>query len=656
MPLAMPAPTQAAAQPAAQPALQQTAQRGPTIGASLQRAFTIERSSVDREQRTVIVAFASERPVQRWWGSEVLRCVPGHVRIERLQQGAAALVNHDTDDHVGVVEEVMFGVDRVLRARLRFGHSARAQEIWADVVDGIRRNASVTYLIHDAAAIPGGADGEDVEGFIVTDWEPLEISIVSIPADPGVGVGRSAPPAAAQPPVTPAAAAAPQPQSAARAAAPVTTVESSMPANTDVNAGGNAAGAPVIDLVAERAQASAEGARAAREAAAAILAIGAQFRAQGGEALAAAAVAKGQSVDAFRADLMQHIATRPTATNDIGMTQGETQRYSLLRAIRAMVDRDWSGAGLEREASEAVARQRGVQPQHGGFFMPPEVQHRSMVAGTPAAGGNLVDTSLRAASFIELLRARARVVALGAQFLPGLVGNLAIPRMTAAATATWLATEATAATLSAPSIGQVAMAPRNIAAYTEISRQLLMQSTPAADALVSNDLARVLALGIDLAALNGSGAAGQPRGIINTAGIHAVAGTTLGYPGVVEFQTDLAGASALTETCAYLTTPSVAGLLMQRQRFTSTDSPLWSGSVLDGQVGGFRATSSTQVPAANMLFGDFSQIIIGEWGLLEIAMNPYANFQAAITGIRAIQSVDIAVRHASAFALATAIT
>ena len=91
-------------------------------------------------------------------------------------------------------------------------------------------------------------------------------------------------------------------------------------------------------------------------------------------------------------------------------------------------------------------------------------------------------------------------------------------------------------------------------------------------------------------------------------------------------------------------------------KFTSTASPIWEGNVLDGNVDGFRAMSSLQLPTANILFGDYSQVVIGEWGMLEIAMNPYANFAAAITGIRAIQTVDVGVRQAGAFSLAASVT
>jgi HK97 family phage major capsid protein len=173
---------------------------------------------------------------------------------------------------------------------------------------------------------------------------------------------------------------------------------------------------------------------------------------------------------------------------------------------------------------------------------------------------------------------------------------------------------------------------------------------------VLRDFSKVLALAVDLAALEGSGSAGQPTGISTTAGIGAVTGTSLAYAGVVEFQTDVAAGNALDMGSAYVTTPAVASLMLQRQRFSSTDTPLWTGNVLDGQMAGFRATTTTQLTAASMIFGDFSQVVIGEWGMFEIAMNPYANFPAGITGIRGMQTIDIGVRQAAAFSRATSIT
>ena len=365
----------------------------------------------------------------------------------------------------------------------------------------------------------------------------------------------------------------------------------------------------------------------------------------------------GHTVEQFLGEVQKRFNNRPLPTADLGLTPKEQQRYSVLRAIRAMVDRDWKGAGFELECSNEILKRGGLQASpNGGFMVPYDVQKRDLTAASPSGGGYLVATDNLGGSFIDLLRNRALVARFGATFLTGLQGNITIPKQTGAATAYWLSSESTAITESQQTLGQLALSPKHIGAMTELSRQIMMQSSPAADALVLNDLANVLALGIDTAALNGSGASGQPTGLLNTAGIGTVSGSSLGYAGIVEFQTDVAGSNALVGNCGYMTTPTVAGLLKQRQRFTSTDTPLWQGNILDGTIEGFKASSTLQMPSATMVFGDWSQIVIGEWGSLEIALNPYANFAAAITGIRAIQTCDVGVRIAGAFSVATSIT
>ena len=607
-------------------------------GTQLVRSFAVQRSAIDEAARTVELAFASETPYERFWGVEILDCTATAMRMGRLSSGGPVLCDHDTTDQVGVIESVQLGADRVARAIVRFGKSARAEEVFRDVVDGIRRNVSVGYQIHAAQLVETVGD---TDTYRVTDWEPYEVSLVSVPADASVGIGRSAQESplvavpAPVPPVNP-------PfikESTVTTAAPETTAA--------------APAAPAITSADVRAQVAAD-----RKQVQEILAIGEQFARFNGAALAKEAIEKGETVDQLRGKVMNAMtAAQTTQATNLDLSKGDQKRFSVFKAIRAITDKNWRGAEFELECHNEILKRTGLQEAiHGGFYVPMDVQKRDLTVAAPTGGGNLVATDLQASSFIDLLRARSRVAQLGATMLPGLVGNVAIPKLTGAATAYWLTNEATAITESQQTVGQLALAPKNLGAYTELSRQLMLQSTPAAEALVMNDLAKVLALAIDLAALEGTGASGQPTGISATAGIGSVVGTTLAYAGVVEFQTDTAAANALADGNAYLTTPTVAGLLMQRQRFASTDTPLWSGSVLDGQMSGYRASTTTQMTAASMVFGDFSQIIIGEWSMLEIALNPYANFTAAITGIRAIQSVDVGIRQAAAFSRATSIT
>lgn len=159
-------------------------------GTKCERTFHVSRSAIDEAARTVELAFSSEQPYERYWGIEILDHSNKSIRLDRLQKGGPLLCDHDTRDHVGVIESVQIGADRVGRAVVRFGKSARAEEIFQDVKDGIRCNVSVGYIIHKAQLVETG-DSAD-ETYRVSDWEPYEISLVSVPADASVGVGRSA--------------------------------------------------------------------------------------------------------------------------------------------------------------------------------------------------------------------------------------------------------------------------------------------------------------------------------------------------------------------------------------------------------------------------------------------------------------------------------
>lgn len=370
-------------------------------------------------------------------------------------------------------------------------------------------------------------------------------------------------------------------------------------------------------------------------------------------------------------EIIQKRAESTPKTTQIGLSSGETRRFSLARAIEACAAQNWTNAGLEAEASREVARKLNRNPDPNRFFVPWEIQargnltpvehlayammKRDLTAASAGAGGYLVET--QNIGFIELLRNKSVLFNMGARRLSGLQGNVAIPKQSATGSATWLANEAATVSEVNQTFVQVALAPKNVGGYTEISRQLLLQSNPSAEGIVMADLAAVVALDIDLKGLNGSGASGQPTGILNTAGIGSVTGTSLAYDDIVEFQTDVFAGNALTGQSGFVTTGAVAGLCKQRVKFSSTASPLWEGRLEEGVMDGYRAMASNQMPSATMLFGDFGLgVVVGEWGVLEMEVNPYANFQAGIVGVRAIASIDIAVRYPTAFSAAASIT
>ena len=157
-------------------------------GTTGERTFVVERDAIDKDARTAWFSIASERVYSRWWGEEILDHGKESIRTERLDSGANFLVGHDTSDVVGVVDQWEISPEKKLRILVRFGRSARAEEIFQDVFDGIRRNTSVGYIIHDLRLEKSDAG---VNTYRVTDWEVLEGSLVAVPADPSVGQGRA---------------------------------------------------------------------------------------------------------------------------------------------------------------------------------------------------------------------------------------------------------------------------------------------------------------------------------------------------------------------------------------------------------------------------------------------------------------------------------
>jgi len=600
---------------------------------TVQRASTVDRAAISEDARTIELAFSSETPYERWWGIEVLDNNPTAVRLGRLTSGGPLLMDHDTRDQIGAVESVRIDADRVGRAVVRFGKSARAQEVWQDVQDGIRRNVSVGYAIHKATLVETSDTGLDT--YRVTDWEPLEISLVSVPADATVGIGRSAADGGDNPIQT-------------------LTPERTMPEITTTPA-------PVDMAAIERAAAD-KANQAATTRAADIIAIGEMFAKQGGEKKASEALRAGKSVEQFRADMLQHMATAPVPTAEIGLSKKEAQRFSFMRALNALAnpkDRQaQEAAAFERDCSEAYGAKLGRQAQ--GFFVPVEVQQRDMTVGTATAGGHTVATNLLAANFIDLLRNKMALTGLGAQFMGGLVGNIAIPRQTGGATAYWVA-ESGAPTESHAAFDQVAMSPKTVGAYSDISRKLLLQSSIDVEAFVRNDLATVLALAIDLAAINGQGASNEPKGVLKVSGIGSVAGGTNGlaptWGNIVDLESQVAVANADVGSMGYLTNAKVRGKLKTSSKVSGQNGFIWE----DGSVNGYNAVVSNQVPSnltkgsaagvcSAIVFGNWADLIVGQWGTLDLMVDPYSGSTSGTVRVVALQDVDIAVRNAVSFA------
>ena len=561
------------------------------------------------EERTYEFPFSSEFPVARYFGNEILSHEGESADLSRLNDGAPLLFNHNPERVIGVVERAYIdGNKRRGYARVRFSRNAFAQEILGDVKDGVLRNVSFGYSI-DKMEERGSGD------YVATAWSPYEISVVSIPADNTVGIGRSLVP-------TPdAASAAPSPD-------PLPPMENTAP-----------------DLAVVRAEAV----EAERTRISSINALCTKHRmADLGQQL----VESGRSIDEARAAVLDKLNVPQETVNmsaaEIGLSAQESRRFSFLRAINYLAnptDRSArEAAAFEIEASDAAAAKLGRQSR--GITIPQDVLRRDLNVGTASAGGNLVATDLDAGSFIDLLRNASALDQAGATVLTGLTGNVAIPRQSGAGTAYWVA-ESGAPTESQQTVDQVSLTPKTVAAFTDYSRRLMLQSSIDVENMIRNDLATVLALKIDLAGLYGTGSNSEPLGLKLTTGVGSedfAAGTPT-FAEVVALESDVATANALAGSPVYLMNAAMRGGLKTKAKDTGSGLFVMEGDL----VNGYRGVLSNQVASGDLWFGNFADLIIGYFSGLDLMVDPYTHSTSGTVRVVAMQDVDIAVRHPESF-------
>jgi HK97 family phage major capsid protein len=575
----------------------------------LNRIFDLDRSAIDADSRTVRLSFSSEEPVERWFGQEVLDHQPGSVRLDRMNGGAPLLLDHDLTDQIGRVENATIENGRG-SAVVRFSKSSRAEEIWQDVIDGIRTNISVGYRIHEM-----NVEGEkDSEIYRATDWQPHEVSIVSVPADTSVGIGRDL----------------------------VGDHE------TQIHTQGTVMTEQTIDIDAVKLEARTA---ALTEEKTRVGTINAMAKDAGYlRELADKAIEDGMPIDDFNKVALDRtkdeMKRQPTVMPDapvrsVDMSRTEREQYSLMRAIQAQASGDWSGAGLEREVSETIAQRHG--PSNGGFYLPIDMAWSRDLAASNS--GNIVGTDHMGSSFIDALRANMVTSQLGARVMTNLQGNVAIPALNAKTNVYWVA-EGAAPTEGAPTFRQVTLSPKNIAAYVDITRNLMIQSDPSVENIIRQDITNGVANALDTVALNGGGA-NEPSGVLQATGIGSVTLASAAAPTfgeIVDIETQISQDNALTGSLAYVTTPSMAGALKQ----TAKDAGSGRFVIESNEMNGYRVATTTNCPASTIIFGNWSDLIIGQFGAIEVLTERSASTGILTLGIHL--AVDVGVRHAESFA------
>lgn len=334
--------------------------------------------------------------------------------------------------------------------------------------------------------------------------------------------------------------------------------------------------------------------------------------------------------------------------------------YSLHNLLRFMADPTSKVGGYEREVSEELTRTAGRKPE--GLFVPMKALARALTVSTAggSTGGQTVATHLRANDMVELLRNRSVVINAGATVLTGLNGNVAIPRATNSSTAYWVA-ESGSPTESQPAFDQVPMSPKTVAAYTDISRKMILQSSLDISGFVASDLAATIGLAIDAAALTGTGSNNQPTGVFNQANVQTLSlgGSAPTWGDIVTMETMVAQENTDESAMAYAITPQLAGKLRGTfMNATYGAKPILEGPRADQRMNGRPTHVSNQLPHASastqhMIFGNWADLVVGQWGMLDLVIDPYTLGTSGGLRLVAMQDVDICVRHPKSFVVVT---
>jgi HK97 family phage major capsid protein len=354
--------------------------------------------------------------------------------------------------------------------------------------------------------------------------------------------------------------------------------------------------------------------------------------------------------------------------------QRDIERYSITRAVNALLDGQ-ALSGIEAEMHQEglkELREAGL-PRNGGNLVMPQlimtragIQTRDLTAtggSSGSEGGATIQTNV--GPIVERLRANLTLARLGATVMGGLSGNVAIPTFTANDAAV-VKTEIAAAAESSPTFAQATMSPKRVPVFLEVSRQLLLQGQ-AGEEMIRGDLAYQIAKYIETMGINGSGSSNEPYGILNASGVGSVAGGTNGlapsWDHIVDLESAVANADAATGRLAYLTNTKVRGKLKRTPIASNTAAAMiWDKQSPNSPLNEYLCEVSSLVPStltkgsssgacSAIIFGNFADALIGQWGGVEFLVNPYSRDTEGLVRINAWTFYDFLVRRAASFAV-----
>lgn len=640
------------------------------------RAATIEPGSIDAKNKTLRMSISSDVPYKRYdyWNDEeyyeVLDHSPSGMDESRLKAGLPILFNHDRNQHLG--RATSFSNDgHKCSVDVKFSESDFAQGKMRDAIAGVLPDTSVGYTVEDDGECIDAKDGIPVYRF---KWQIYEASLVTVPADISVGVGRQRDKPSGDPREISIAdkkenvdlSLENENKDSQQRENRTTEKQKAMPEQAELEK--NAPDIKVIEANTNQVQ---------LKRISDILDLAKHFadKGLGGRPidtsdLANEYIRSGKTCAEFQDAVVRgsnfkpaKIVTDNPDANKVGMDAKDLEKYSIVRAINCLASKRPLD-GVEKAAHDAHVKLTGRETEGIGFWIPQDVlsfnrggvseQVRALFTNVYNAAGAFVNTDLLAGSLIELLRNKLTVMRMGARSLSGLNGNVAIPLQSGGATASWLAENATIAE-STQTVGQLGLTPHRLGASTSYTYQLLAQSSVDVENFVREDLMRVLAIAKDLAAIAGTGVSGQPLGILNTTNLSTSVtfanAQTMLYSDALIFENNVAINNADMGKLGYLTTPTVRKNAKAIAEISAANSiPVWKNDM----VNGFTAFASNQVPTAtSVIFGNWDDLIIADWAGSQVIVDPYSLSLQGQVRVVMQQLCDNGLRHAKSFSVST---
>ncbi|MEM6602501.1 MAG: phage major capsid protein [Pseudomonadota bacterium] len=602
-------------------------------GGTRYRSYVIdnirERDDGGADNRTFDISFSSDTPYYIWGEYETLGHKDGECNLERLSDKAALLLDHNRWNQIGVVEKAWIE-DGKGRAVVRFSKNPGAEEIYQDVLDGIRTKVSVGYSIQEYELIK---EKDGIPEYRVTKWTPHEISIVSVPADTSVGTDRSY----------------------LSDNDKAKTEETSMPQKhspdpTAVKSATEPVPAAPSEVIVNDTSEVREIFKIAGEMKA--LDIANEYVQRTGEAA---------NILDFQTELLNQRFkdSKPIETNliseDIGLTNKERKRFSLMNCIRALKNPGSAtvqqAAAFEREVSEAAQQRAGYETE--GFFIPDDIiGERTLTAA--GEGAKVIDDVLMMGNMIGLLRNNSAILPY-CTFLNGLVGNVTIPKEGSDPNVSWVSEGQTLGE-SDVDFGNLKLSPKKVGSLVPVSSDLLRQTSLDIEALIAEKIIIAIALGIDRAAIYGDGIT-EPLGIIGQTGL-AVVDFDADYPThqeILSMKGKVASANAQASALRFLTNSDMLSVLEGTQKFNGTDgSTVYNPDA--GTIAARTATESNQFDNGDLLYANLRKFIFARWGGIDLMVDPYTGRSVDRIKISAYDRADFGVENIEAFCLGRKVT